>query len=161
MSKEPQKHYDIAAVPVERVIDVRHRVLRAGRPRSTATFDGDDDAGVLHFAIALGDRTGTGALTLDPVGAVSLYPRLSPRHETTNSWQLRGMAVDHAVQGQGIGALLLDHALQAVEARGAQLVWCNARVRAERLYLRAGFVTDGDMFEIPDVGPHVFMARPC
>jgi GNAT superfamily N-acetyltransferase len=75
------------------------------------------------------------------------------------AWRVRGMATAAQVRGQGAGTaileLLLDHAIQA----GASRVWCNARIPARSLYERAGFGVVSDVFELPQIGPHVVMER--
>jgi predicted GNAT family N-acyltransferase len=46
-----------------------------------------------------------------------------------------------------------------VTDHGGGLLWCNARVPAINLYRRGGFVEHGEMWEDPDIGPHVVMWR--
>ena len=59
-------------------------------------------------------------------------------------------------RGHGGARALLRHA----SAHGATSVWCNARVRAIPLYERAGLRVVSDVFEPPDIGPHVRMELP-
>jgi GNAT superfamily N-acetyltransferase len=73
-------------------------------------------------------------------------------------WRLRGMATDPDHRGRGLGASVLARLLDEVAARGADVVWCNARTPAVGLYARAGFVVVGEPWEDPVVGPHVRMA---
>lgn len=42
---------------------------------------------------------------------------------------------------------------------GAEVLWCNARVGALGFYLRLGFATIGEEFEIAGIGPHFVMWR--
>lgn len=74
-------------------------------------------------------------------------------------WRLRGMATDPAQQGNGHGTAVLARALDELRLRGAGMVWCNARVPAEGLYRQAGFVTVGEPWDDPDIGPDVRMWR--
>jgi GNAT superfamily N-acetyltransferase len=76
------------------------------------------------------------------------------------SWRLRGMATADDRRGEGIGAAVLDSALEHVEAHGGGLVWCSARTPACAFYERAGFVRRGAVWEEPELGPHVLMQRP-
>jgi GNAT superfamily N-acetyltransferase len=75
------------------------------------------------------------------------------------SWQLRAMAVDPSVQGQGIGTFVLEAALTHVGASGGRLLWCNARIGAVRFYQRSGFATYGETFVEPDLPEHIVMWR--
>ncbi len=73
-------------------------------------------------------------------------------------WRLRGMATHPDLRGQGLGAAVLVRLLDEAAVRGADVVWCNARVPAMGLYERAGFVVLGEPWEDPVIGPHVRMA---
>jgi ribosomal protein S18 acetylase RimI-like enzyme len=58
----------------------------------------------------------------------------------------------------GLGRAVLDGLLRAAIEGGGGLVWCNARTTVRGFYEASGFVTDGDVFELPDLGPHVRMS---
>jgi GNAT superfamily N-acetyltransferase len=72
-----------------------------------------------------------------------------------DGWQLRGMAVEPAMRGNGLGTAVLHALLTHVRGRGA--VWCHARIAAASLYERAGFVRDGEPFDDPVAGTQVRM----
>lgn len=131
---------DVAAV-----IDLRHKVLREGRPRDTALFDGDEAADTRHWIAVDGERT---------VGVVTVIRRDFPDGDGPE-WQLRGMAVDPDWRGRGVGQQMLV----ALEADVGEPLWCNARIGARDFYARNGWTPTGDIFEIPEVGPHVRMVR--
>lgn len=139
------------AAPSE-VIDVRHAVLRQGRPRATALFDGDDHARTRHWIARHGDET---------IGVVSVMRAPFPDDTVTLPFgtvpqlQLRGMATLPSWRGRGIGVALL----RAVEAELDEPLWCNARTSAAGFYERHGWEPIGETFEIPKVGPHVRMVR--
>ncbi|MFT3785525.1 MAG: GNAT family N-acetyltransferase [Tepidisphaeraceae bacterium] len=113
----------IQRVHVDRVIDLRHRVLRAGLPREAARFDGDDEP-TTHHLVAV---TPAG----DVIGCCTLLHR--PWTDGQPAWQLRGMAVDPTIQKTGIGAALLKAADDLVRSTDhSRLLWCNARARPFR-----------------------------
>ncbi|MEQ1506964.1 MAG: GNAT family N-acetyltransferase [Myxococcota bacterium] len=132
------------ADPAE-VVDLRHRVLRPDLPRSTAMFDGDAAPDTRHWVAVLDGRI---------VGAVSVMRAAMPDPPADQNpppvWQLRGMGVDDALRGTGVGALLLD----AVHAEVAAPIWCNAREAVVGFYARAGWIPVGPVFEIAPIGPH-------
>lgn len=129
----------------DEVIDVRHAVLRPGRPRDTAIFAGDDAPTTRHWLATLAGRG---------VGVVTVLDSREPDEADPAVLQLRGMAVLDEVQGRGVGRALLD-AVWAELAPGP--LWCNAREKAIPFYTRCGWVERGDRFEIAPIGPHVRM----
>jgi GNAT superfamily N-acetyltransferase len=73
------------------------------------------------------------------------------------AWRVRGMATVPHARRRGAGTAVLDALLAHALAAGARRVWCNARTPARSLYERAGFRVVSDVFEIPEIGPHVVM----
>lgn len=127
------------------VVDVRHRILRHGRPRATAIFPGDERPDARHW---VAERDGT------IVGVVSVLPARMPEPPeelgTGPGLQLRGMAILREDQGRGLGALLLD----AVHREVARPMWCNARIEVVGFYARHGWQAVGPVFHIPEIGAH-------
>lgn len=140
----------VTPIEVERataadVIDVRHAVLRKGRPRESAVFDGDERPATRHWVARQADRA---------VGVVSVMQADQP--DGSARWQLRGMAVLDDLQGAGIGRALLDEVMADVR----EPIWCNARERAVPFYARAGWTVVGEPFVIEPIGPHRRMVSP-
>ena len=52
--------------------------------------------------------------------------------------QFRKLATLQTEQGKGYGSQLLRHAIQEVKAKGAKLLWCNARMGKTDFYHRFG-----------------------
>ncbi|MFY8051623.1 MAG: thiamine diphosphokinase [Armatimonadaceae bacterium] len=127
---------------LQRLIDIRWHVLRPNRPRSAAQFDIDNAPGTVH--ILASDDAG------NPVGCATLA------EVPDGSLQLRGMAVNTHHQGTGIGRAILAEVCRHAAAKSAPL-WCNARLHAIPFYERNGWETEGDVFHVPDVGPHKVM----
>lgn len=124
---------------------VRWPVLKTGRPANDARFPEDDDPATLHLGAYDGDAlVGVATWFLDPC----------PEHEGVPAWRLRGMAALAAHRGRGVGRLLLERGLEAGRDRGASIAWCNGRVSAAGFYEKAGFVIEGEPFELPWTGPH-------
>jgi GNAT superfamily N-acetyltransferase len=143
-----------AGVRVEKVaaavtFPLRQRVLRPHETLAQLALPGDDDADAGHFA-ACDDG--------EVVGTASVRHEPPPWDEgDLTAWRLRGMATDDARRSQGIGAAVLAAVIGHVESHGGGLLWCNARIPASRFYERAGFVTRGDPWDDPVIGPHVQM----
>ena len=102
------------------------------------------------------DSVASGAFDGDELVAVGL---VGPEGEP-GAWRIRGMATAPQARGRGAGTAVLGALLRHASAHGATSVWCNARVRAIPLYERAGLRVVSDVFEPPDIGPHVRMELP-
>ena len=115
---------------------------------------GDDNPNAIHLA-ALDDD---GAV----VATCLILPRPYPkRPDEPNAWQLRGMATIESMRSQGLGAQLVDRAVNEVKKLSAHIVWCEARNAAMAFYARNGFTVDGDEFLHAETGiPHHHMWRP-
>jgi predicted N-acetyltransferase YhbS len=70
------------------------------------------------------------------------------------------MAVADHLQGEGLGALLIDAGIELAMRRGATITWARARDSALGFYERLGFVSTGDGFiDGPTAMPHHFVVR--
>ena len=134
----------VRAVDLETIVDLRHRILRNGLPRSTAIFTGDNDPESIHLA-ALAGQTLIGCATL--------------HRKSAKIYQLRGMAVETAHQRGGIGKALLAEAERLAAANGAESVWANCRTPAVPFYLRNGWLIVSDEFVVETAGPHFKMQK--
>jgi GNAT superfamily N-acetyltransferase len=117
--------------------DLRRRVLRTGTPSTAVSFPYDDLPGVVHLGGLLDDRL---------VVIATLLPRSTPWRPEQRAVQLRGMAVEPALQGSGVGRRLLDAAVERLRAEGTTVLWANARDSALGFYERLGMHVLGDGF---------------
>lgn len=91
------------------------------------------------------------------VACCTLYPESCERFPGTGVYRLRAMATAPEVRGQGAGKRMLQFALEECVRRGAQLVWCDARLKAVPFYHALGFDALPEVYEVPLIGPHQFM----
>jgi GNAT superfamily N-acetyltransferase len=133
----------------DEVIDLRHAILRAGLPRETAIFPGDDAPGTVHV-VAVEDDAVVGCATM-----------LKNTWQGEPAWQVRGMAVAPRLQRSGVGGRMLTELqrLAAEHPEGVRLMWCNARSPAVGFYERHGWTVASDEFVIETAGPHFKMSR--
>lgn len=123
----------VVELTAEQTHPLRLVVLRSDTPSTAVTFAEDDLPGTVHLGVLDGDE----------VVAISTWVPRS--YEGQPAVQLRGMATAHHLQGQGVGALLLEAGC-ARAAATTSLVWARARDTALDFYVRHGFVVDGDGF---------------
>jgi GNAT superfamily N-acetyltransferase len=145
--EEYSKECTVREVAVGQILELRHRVLRAGLPAEAAHFSGDEAATTKHLAAMIDGRV---------VGCATI---LLNEWEGEPAWQLRGMAVEEHYRSQGIGKVLLDAAERIATESGTAIMWCNARVPAVRFYQKHGWAVVSDEFEVPSAGPHVKMIK--
>jgi GNAT superfamily N-acetyltransferase len=138
----------LRAASAAEVVDLRHAVLRAGLPRATAQFPGDDSADTRHFVAEVRRQV---------IGCLSF---MHSDMEGRPAWQLRGMAVAEEYRRLGIGGRLLKFAEdQVLRDSPGRLLWCNARKPAVAFYRRHGWRIISEEFVIPTAGPHFRMAK--
>jgi ribosomal protein S18 acetylase RimI-like enzyme len=125
--------------PARVVRPLRAAVLRPGQPPEAAVFPGDDDPRAGHVAL----RDGGGRV----VAVGSVFPE-------GEGFRVRGMATDPAARGRGLGSEVLAALIAHAREQGAEVIWCHARIPALALYERAGFVREGEVFDVEGIGPH-------
>ncbi len=137
-------------IKTELTYPLRHLVLRQGYPIETCYFQGDDLKDTFHFALFIQNEIRC---------ILSYYQAEHPSLKKTNSFQLRGMATHPDWQGKGLGREIIIQTLPMMKEKGAEFIWCNARVSAQGFYQKLSFQTFGEIFDIPTVGPHLVMYR--
>ena len=140
--------WDLRVVTATATADLRQAVLRPG---GMLLPPGEDDPQVHH----LGAYDAAGRL----VGCGNVRPDRAPFASKGQHWRVRGMATAPDLRSRGAGTAVLAGLLEHARAAGGGLLWCNARIAAQRLYERAGLQTWGKAWVDPDLGPHVVMWR--
>jgi predicted GNAT family N-acyltransferase len=150
--RDDARNMFICRVSVDVILDLRHRVLRAGLPKESAQFPGDDAPSTWHLAVF-----NSLATDASPICCASF---MLNSYEEQSAWQLRGMATDQGFQRKGFGSGLVRCAVALIVAdSNVRLFWCNARVPAIAFYERHGWKVDSDEFDIPTAGPHRKMVK--
>jgi ribosomal protein S18 acetylase RimI-like enzyme len=135
---------------LEDVIEIRHKILRAGQPRTNCYYPEDSYKNTIHFIAKKNEEI---------IGCASIYKESHADFTLRESWRIRGMAVLESFQGQAVGTHLLETCINhAIKMKG-DVIWCNARIDAVKFYKHSGFKIIGSEFEIPDIGPHFLLAK--
>jgi GNAT superfamily N-acetyltransferase len=141
---------EIHKMPAEATYALRAKVLRPGQPAAASRYPLDEKA--VHFC-ALEEGT--------VCSTVTAHPENSPLFHDARQWRIRGMATEPAWQGKGLGRAVLLELFSWARGNGVSFFWCNARERAIPFYEKMGFQVEGDLFEVPGIGPHkVMWIRP-
>jgi GNAT superfamily N-acetyltransferase len=130
---------------------IRHKVLRPHGTVADCMFKGDDDELTFHLGAFKEGKL---------VSVASFYFENKSEYEAAHphQYRLRGMATLPEFQGQGLSSALLKTAFPLIKQNQCTLLWCNARESAEGFYKKVGFVSNGETFDIPLIGPHRLMA---
>jgi GNAT superfamily N-acetyltransferase len=148
----------VELVPAWTTWPLRQEVLRPGRAVRDCVYPGEDDSRAAHAAALRRGPTPDADLLVLAVGVVMPEaPSWDPA--APDGWRIRGMATRPDVRGAGLGRLVLDLLVSHVATEGGGLLWCNARTPALSFYERAGFLPRGDVFDLPEIGPHRVMWR--
>jgi GNAT superfamily N-acetyltransferase len=127
---------------------LRQRILRPQQRVEDIVLPHDDDDETLHLgAFVDGVMIGIATVHIEPLPGTT-----DPR-----AWRLRGMATEPGVRRTGCGSKLVAGCVDHAKRNGATRMWCTARESAKGFYDALGFATLGDVFDIPDVGPHYVM----
>ncbi|MFO7672557.1 MAG: GNAT family N-acetyltransferase [Lutibacter sp.] len=138
----------IKEISAKETFPIRLEVLRKNIPLPYE-FNGDFDSETIHL----------GAFKNDKLIAVSSYMKSDNKNFKGNQYQLRGMATLVEYQGFGAGKLMLQKAVEILKEINCNLLWCNARIAAVDFYVKQGFQTFGEKFDIAHVGEHYMMFK--
>lgn len=141
----------VRRVGIEEIMDLRVRVLRKGTPVTHCSYPEDAHPDVVHLGII---RDG-GA-----VATSTWFMKECPEVPGRPAMQLKGMAVDDALQTSGLGGRLVEAGLDHARGCRAEIVWARARDSALGFYVKIGFRAVGDGFiDEPTAMPHHIVVR--
>ncbi|MGH1386263.1 GNAT family N-acetyltransferase [Kordia sp.] len=143
-------NFSIKEITATTAFEVRHPVLREGKPIDSCHFQGDDLPTTFHLGYYVNEQL---------VGVVTLMKNPYKELNTKNAYQLRGMAVLATFQKRGIGDALVKKAEEMIIARGGTFIWMNAREIAVRFYEKLQYQKHGAPFTIPKIGLHFVMVK--
>ena len=137
-------------VDVDSILELRHKVLRHGKPFESCFYKEDRISSTIHLAAIVKDTI---------VSCATFYREKNNHIAHKNSFRLRGMATEEKFRKKGFGKLLLKTAEKIISEKGSNNLWCNARIKAVPFYLSCGYKIFGQLFNIQDIGPHYMMYK--
>ena len=93
------------------------------------------------------------------VSCSTFYPEQTDKMPSKNAYRLRGMATDSSYLRKGYGDQIMQEAYHILKSKECDLLWCNARLIAVPFYQSVGFQEVGELFDIPEIGPHYYMYK--
>ena len=126
--------------------EVRHPVLRKGKPFESCRFENDDHPESIHLCAKKKDII---------IGVLSALPNNCPDFPLKKCYQLRGIAINNKFQRMGIGSLLVQKVEQQIRLnKSIKYIWLDARVNTKNFYLNLEYLPVGKIFNIIDIGMH-------
>ena len=125
---------EIRRISAEEAQPLRAAVLRPGLPFEASVYPLDTDAESIHMgAFEDGELVTVATILHEP----------PPGEENATAYRLRGMVTRPEVQRGGYGRAVLLKCIAEIAARGATLLWSNARADAVDFYRKLQFWTEG------------------
>jgi GNAT superfamily N-acetyltransferase len=140
----------IQNIPSFLTFAVRQPVLREGKPVGSCRFDGDNLETTSHFGLYHDENL---------IGVVSVFKIINPIFNSTDQFQIRGMAILPQFQKNGFGQKLVIHCEEFIKNLNGTLIWFNAREKAVPFYEKLGYQKVGNPFSIADIGIHYIMKK--
>lgn len=141
----------IQEIKPEDTYPLRHQILRPNQSIQECSYPLDHEPDSYHVGYYQNGQI---------IGIGSVHRESLPQQNDPNTWRIRGMAVLDIVRGQGIGGHILTELIQYAASQSTPgTIWCNGRLPASNFYRRHGFQTDGQVFELPKIGPHLLFTR--
>ena len=138
--------YKIEKVSPDVVRPLRHKVLRPNLHFEASCLPSDNAPNAIHFTLKKDDTI---------LSVASLYSESLETMTNKNTYRLRGMATEPSEQRKGFGTMILRGAMDYLKKEtDVEILWCNARVTAFGFYEKMGFTILGEIFDIPNLGPH-------
>lgn len=93
------------------------------------------------------------------VGTSTFIVDINPQFDDEKQYRLRAMATDPSVRGVGVGAKIIEAGIEVLKEKNVHLLWCDARLVATGFYEKMGFEVLGEIYEVPQIGPHKLMYK--
>ena len=143
-------NYKIDLITSDQTLELRQKVLKPFLSRKECANIEDSFPTTKHFGLFYNDRL---------ISTATIFPESNIRLNCGFPYRLRGMATDINYQGQGFGGALLMSIIDFLKEKRCDMLWCNARFKAFQFYKSNGFQFSGEMFDLPDIGPHKLMYK--
>jgi GNAT superfamily N-acetyltransferase len=143
-------NYKIEFIQPEQTLELRQRNLKPFLSRTECENPEDYWISTKHFGLYYSQKM---------VAIATVFPQANVEFACGSPFRLRGMATDTNYRGQGFGSVLLMTIFDYLKDQRSDLIWCNARFKALNFYRNNGFQFHGEIFELPDIGPHRIMYK--
>lgn len=142
--------FEIMKINPESTLEIRQKVLRPYQSVTDCIYDTDHKEGSFHIG-AFHDGT--------LISVASFCVEANQELSMENQYRLRAMATLEEYRRLGAGRQVVKYAEEILKEYGTDLLWCMARTKVQAYYSSLGFVTYGEVFDYPPIGPHIIMYK--
>lgn len=135
----------------EDLFPIRHTVLWQHRAIENCGIEPDYLDSTFHIGAI--DESG------EIVGTSTFIQEQHAEFDNKNQYRLRAMATSPSIRGNGIGKAIIEFAITELAKRRVELLWCDARIKACGFYENLDFKIKGEIYEVPEIGPHKLMYK--
>ena len=140
---------EVKPINAEDTYEIRHRILRPNQPLEACMYETDLLGGAFHLG---------GYYRGKLISIASFHKAEHSELEGEEQYQLRGMATLEGYREQKREARSSAMPKSFFGKRGRPL-WCNARTSVSGYYEKLGFSEQGEVYDIPPIGPHILMYK--
>jgi predicted GNAT family N-acyltransferase len=140
---------EIKQLETKDIQKLRHEVLWQHKASDKdCVIDADSFKDTFHIgAVKNNEVVGTSTFMVD----------INNNFNTNKQYRLRAMATSPKVRGKGVGKQIIEFAIEKLKQINVEILWCDARLKATGFYEKLGFKTLGDIYDVPQIGPHKLM----
>jgi predicted GNAT family N-acyltransferase len=91
------------------------------------------------------------------VGTSTFLVQKNDEFKNISQYRLRAMATSPKVRGKQVGRQIIEASIEKLKHMKIDLLWCDARLEATGFYEKLGFKMKGQIYDVPDIGPHKLM----
>lgn len=91
------------------------------------------------------------------IGTSTFLVDNNPQFESKHQYRLRAMATSPSVRGKQLGRQIIEASIEKLRTMNIDLLWCDARLEATGFYEKLGFIIKGEIYNVPNIGPHKLM----
>lgn len=140
---------EIKELETKDIQKLRHEILwQHKKSVDECVIDADSFEGTFHIGAVKNDEV---------VGTSTFIIDVNNNFDTINQYRLRAMATSPKVRGEGVGKQIVKFAIKKLKQMNVELLWCDARLEATGFYEKLGFNSVGDVYNVPNIGPHKLM----
>lgn len=140
---------EIKLVDISEIKQLRHEVLWPHKNSYKACVIEPDTIDTTFHMGAIEDSivVGTSTFLID----------MNDKFDTKSQYRLRAMATSPSVRGKQVGRKIIEASIEKLKKMNIDLLWCDARLEATGFYERLGFKMKGEIYNVPEIGPHKLM----